>query len=621
MNLSSMKKIAGDSKSTTFKHKDGHEIKVAHSALPALQRKQLEKLPIQHYDGGTDSASNAATDTSTNTSSNTSSSGPDLPGAQSAQDSFNSSSGNWDALKHAVGFAKGGSVPHYDSGTDNVSPPPASVYANQPIQTQSQSVPSIPNTTFGNGTLNAPAAFNLQQKSAREQQAVDSAKGAAQADIEDGYNKQQAALAQRDQDNINNLNNHTTEVTNAIKEGAINPNHYTESREAQTHIPTAMALALSGMTSSITGQPNYYADFLNKQIDRDIDAQKARSDQQKTIYGMYKDAYQNDTVAQDLAKKTMNDVYTHKMQQTAAQLATPQAKALADSWSAQKALENNQLLLNASQNASFETANPQKGSQLTEQGIPEERPPSVPYIDKNGKAVGMPAPGQNSTPQKSIGSKPIETDEDSFEKEGTRTTFPILAPGAEKFAKYGVQLHPFAKADAGEINSQIQQARQVEKVINGQKGDGTGGIHDLFQKMYSDSGRGDKISGLPGAVQRAGSKGLGAVASIASHILGGGVGTDVVSGAVGHNLSIPAMTQAQKSYETNQARLKTDLASGLKGLISVNDLDALVDKFTPGYADSPTVVKQKEDALVNSIKNAIKTDKLEQYNLLAKPKK
>lgn len=46
LNLSKVKKIAGDHKSTTFMHPDGHKITVAHAPLSALQIKQMQKMPI-----------------------------------------------------------------------------------------------------------------------------------------------------------------------------------------------------------------------------------------------------------------------------------------------------------------------------------------------------------------------------------------------------------------------------------------------------------------------------------------------------------------------------------------------------------------------------------------------
>lgn len=52
LNLSSFKKTAEDAKSATMVHEDGHKIVIAKGALSALQRKQLERLPIHMYDAG-----------------------------------------------------------------------------------------------------------------------------------------------------------------------------------------------------------------------------------------------------------------------------------------------------------------------------------------------------------------------------------------------------------------------------------------------------------------------------------------------------------------------------------------------------------------------------------------
>jgi hypothetical protein len=52
LNMSKMQKVDGDKHSSTFLHDDGHMITIAHSKLPALQRKQLEKMPIKMMSEG-----------------------------------------------------------------------------------------------------------------------------------------------------------------------------------------------------------------------------------------------------------------------------------------------------------------------------------------------------------------------------------------------------------------------------------------------------------------------------------------------------------------------------------------------------------------------------------------
>ena len=46
LNLSSFKKVSEDKDSAIMRHADGHTLRIAKAPLPALQRKQLEKLPI-----------------------------------------------------------------------------------------------------------------------------------------------------------------------------------------------------------------------------------------------------------------------------------------------------------------------------------------------------------------------------------------------------------------------------------------------------------------------------------------------------------------------------------------------------------------------------------------------
>lgn len=51
LELANMKKVAEDKKSATFKHKDGHEIKIAISKLSPENKKQLAKLPLYASEG------------------------------------------------------------------------------------------------------------------------------------------------------------------------------------------------------------------------------------------------------------------------------------------------------------------------------------------------------------------------------------------------------------------------------------------------------------------------------------------------------------------------------------------------------------------------------------------
>src|ERR1700761_6200834 len=108
--MSKFKKVSSDKTCTTMRHEDGHEIKIAHKALSALQRKQLEKMPaVEHFDdGGTAAAPSDVTSALQNAASH----------PQSTQ------KGLWDTIKGAVTPSptpsnqyNGGEIKHYDEGT------------------------------------------------------------------------------------------------------------------------------------------------------------------------------------------------------------------------------------------------------------------------------------------------------------------------------------------------------------------------------------------------------------------------------------------------------------------------------------------------------------------------
>ena len=54
LDLGKMSKVATDGKTTTFRHDDGHEIRILHSALPRIQQEQIKRIEIKEHmaDGG-----------------------------------------------------------------------------------------------------------------------------------------------------------------------------------------------------------------------------------------------------------------------------------------------------------------------------------------------------------------------------------------------------------------------------------------------------------------------------------------------------------------------------------------------------------------------------------------
>ena len=624
LNMSKMKKIAGDKNSSTFLHDDGHQMIIAHAKLPALQRKQLERLPLA--EGG--EVDKSKQDLSVGDEMSMYQHGKDVTNdkdrgqykaqkqiqqetklpmyadggmadlAESLSKSFNNPKPTPQPTpetrdekyarireqntQNVQGYAHGGEANNpklQQSHVDNPVPEaqkklqffddggmaapapqqnPASVFGQQPVNVPQPNTPPVTQNLNPNGTLNAPAAFQLQQKAGREQQAVDSAKGAAMADVERGYIQQQAEQAKRDQERFNNFAAHTDEAANAIKQGLINPDHYMESKGSAGKVNTAFGLALGSVGAAFTGGPNMAYDFLNKQIDRDIDAQKARSDQQKTIFGMYKNAYENGNVASDLTKKTMLDIYSHKAQQVAAQLGTPQAKAMADAYSAKAAMEGNQLLLDASQNANIETANP-----------------------------GQKPSGQNNTP-----SAPQQQGQPESEKPNPENEYadsPILSPNAQQHLN-SLRYTPKAKEEIDQIKTQYTQAQQADQLLNQ--------LHNVHQQMAKQA----KEGGGSGFIRR-----HDPVSDIPL-----GIGPFINKALVQPITATPN----NKAYDTNKTRIVGDIANALKGTnVGGEEIQKIVDANSPEPHDPPELIKQKERNIRLFIKNSVNKSLLKDWGL------
>lgn len=104
MDLSKFRKVAADDKSTTLRHEDGHEMRIAHSALSPKVRGQLAALPEAMAEGGTPSPKPSD------------SSPPNIDPVKAKQFEKGFNSGDVsigkaiDNAKKALGFAEGGSI-------------------------------------------------------------------------------------------------------------------------------------------------------------------------------------------------------------------------------------------------------------------------------------------------------------------------------------------------------------------------------------------------------------------------------------------------------------------------------------------------------------------------------
>lgn len=359
MNLSGFKKLAEDKKMVTMGHPSGHEIKISKSALSALQRKQIERLPIHLADGGDAPSAQVAVNDFVDKDQ-----GASLPvdSAPTQADPAAAAAAFYAAQKDPVQAAQDAKTAQATSdfyasnpkaGPTSIADPNASLPkadpnlpgAGTPVGDQSAAAPaSIPSHVGGN-PVNLNKAYAQGQQAIQQNKDVSSQLAAHDAQIEQENINAKQALEANAQQNLKDFSQHRDDFANYLKSNPINPNHYQESLGTGQKVATAIGLILGGFQGGFnrTGV-NPAADFLNKQIDRDIESQKAKGDQQKTIFAANQALYGDQVLATNATRANLNDVYSQKIRQAADQLGTPAAQAAANDELSKLAFSSNEAL-------------------------------------------------------------------------------------------------------------------------------------------------------------------------------------------------------------------------------------------------------------------------------------
>lgn len=149
------------------------------------------------------------------------------------------------------------------------------------------------------------------------------------AGIAQEQQKQTKALMDNYSSQYNKLDSERMQLMNDIKEAKIDPKRYTNSMSGGEKVGTAIGLLLSGMGSGLAGQPNMAMDFLNKQIDRDINAQQQNMNKQQNMMSMLQQQFGNVKDASMAAKVFYTDLYAQRIEEAAAKSGSAMAKAQA----------------------------------------------------------------------------------------------------------------------------------------------------------------------------------------------------------------------------------------------------------------------------------------------------
>jgi hypothetical protein len=123
--------------------------------------------------------------------------------------------------------------------------------------------------------------------------------------------------------------NSTKKLEDAYRNKIIDPDRFYKNMDVPTKIAAGIGMILSGIGSGLTGQPNMALQMIQRQVDQDIEAQKADKEGALNLYRMNRERMQDDQAA-DLATK--NQIYAgvkYKMEENAARMGTTMALAQA----------------------------------------------------------------------------------------------------------------------------------------------------------------------------------------------------------------------------------------------------------------------------------------------------
>lgn len=281
LDLSRLKKVSSDEKSTTFKHANGHVLKIAHSALSPKMRGELEKLPmhgqkmakggaVKRYADGADVEAPADDDSDDQSQQDQPpvniniNSGPQPNPQPTGQQEMGPPA---TPAQYQPGVSEPGPVattglnPNNQVDENEVPPQNRAPAASAPKQTDNiqTSQSSIPNQSDQSFT---PADLTKTK------------------DYQDAYNAyKQSHLKQFAQEDAATAHDLTS--------GHITPETYGDlfsKKDTLGKVGTLFGLLLSGAGSGLSHQPNAVFSMMNNEIQNDLEAQKtSKSNAQNLI--------------------------------------------------------------------------------------------------------------------------------------------------------------------------------------------------------------------------------------------------------------------------------------------------------------------------------------------------
>lgn len=114
-----------------------------------------------------------------------------------------------------------------------------------------------------------------------------------------------------------------------VKDDKIDPNRLWNESSTGAKIAASLGLIFGGIGAGMTGQPNAAANYIEKAIANDIDAQKADTSNRMNLYKIGLERYRDTRAAEQFATLQSQAILAAQIQKTAAKIGSPQALEMA----------------------------------------------------------------------------------------------------------------------------------------------------------------------------------------------------------------------------------------------------------------------------------------------------
>lgn len=186
--------------------------------------------------------------------------------------------------------------------------------------------------------------FNEQAAGIQQQAKAEQEIARRQAQAAEEYNKMLSEYNERKTESFNKVYTDIAAAAKDVQNNQIDPHRYMNSKSALGKVSTTIGLILGGIGSALTGQPNAGLELLNRNIDRDMDAQRAELGKKQNILDAYYKQLGNMREADAMTRAFYMDIYKNKIEQAAMLSGDKAAMARAQQLIGQMDVQKAQLL-------------------------------------------------------------------------------------------------------------------------------------------------------------------------------------------------------------------------------------------------------------------------------------